>query len=82
MNTIFGGLFNYETKESLDDFIKEIDENSAKKIIELSLLYCQKMGMFTLEESHIVYICLNKIKNKKDEDIILPDNNSNGNSSN
>lgn len=76
MESIFGGLFTYESKEALDNFIVKLDEDSSKKIIELCLIHCQKTGIFTFEESRIIYECLKKIK--ENEKNILSNNNSDG----
>lgn len=69
MNTIFGGLFSFETKQSLENFIEKIDKESAIKMIELSLLYTQKNGLYSFEESHIIYKCLNKLKENENNTI-------------
>lgn len=76
MESLFGGLFGFESKDNLEDFVSKIDKESALKIIELSLLYALKSGLYSFEESHIIYKCLNKIK--KNENTILPDNNPDG----
>lgn len=67
MESLFGGLFSFKTKKSLENFIEKIDKDSALKMIELSLLYTQKNGFYTFEESHIIYMCLNKLKENEND---------------
>ena len=74
MEQIFGGLINYESKEQLDVFMENFDKQSALKIIEMSLLYCQKNGMFTFEESHYIFKSLSKIKENEESNIRDNDN--------
>jgi hypothetical protein len=68
MENLFGGLLEFEKNKDFEDFISKIDYESAVKIIELSILYGQNNGMFNLPESHCLYICLKKLK-EKDESI-------------
>lgn len=69
MESLFGGLFGFESKESLENFVENVDKVNAIKMIELSLLYIQKNGFFSFEESHIIYKCLNKLKENEDPNI-------------
>lgn len=62
MEEMFGGLFSYENPEKLEEFTKSADKITAFKMIELSLLYCQQLGTFTMEESFLIYRMLNKLK--------------------
>jgi hypothetical protein len=62
MESIFGGLIQFEQKEKFDKFIESLDKENALKIIEMSLLFSQKNGMFSFEESHIIYKCISKLK--------------------
>ena len=62
MEQIFGGLINYETKEEMNDFVKKIDKDQALQFLETSLIYCQKNGIFTFEESYYIHEVLTKLK--------------------
>ena len=64
MISIFGGLFEYENNQKLDDFVNSSTKEHALKIIELAIEYCQQNGNFTLEESFILYKMLNKLNEK------------------
>ena len=61
MESLFGGLINYEDKTQLDEFVNKMDKKDAMKIIELSLLFCQKNGSFSFEESHYIFKALSKL---------------------
>lgn len=62
MNEMFGGLLSFENEEKLNNFVTNTDKNVATKIIELAITYCQEQGMFSLEESFLLYKMLNKLK--------------------
>lgn len=62
MENIFGGLIEFKSKKEFDSFIEEIDNDSALRIIEISILYGQQNGLYSLEESHSLYKCLTKLK--------------------
>jgi hypothetical protein len=62
MESIFGGLIQFNDKEQIESFMNSIDTNGSLKIIEMALLFSQKNGLFSFEESHIIYECLKKIK--------------------
>ena len=76
MNNIFGGLLEFPTQSDFDSFIETMDERSAIKLIELSIISNQQNGVYSLEESHCLYKCLSKIKeyaNKNQGDSIHND---------
>jgi hypothetical protein len=62
MENIFGGLIEFKSKEEFDSFIDKIDNESALSVIEMSILYGQQNGLYSLEESHSLYKCLSKLK--------------------
>jgi hypothetical protein len=62
MENIFGGLIEFKSKEEFDSFIDKIDNESALSVIEMSILYGQQNGLYSLEESHSLYKCLTKLK--------------------
>mgnify|MGYP003349768849 CR=1 FL=1 len=71
MESIFGGLFDFDNGGSVTEFIENIDKTSAIKIIEMAILNIQQQGGFTLLESHCLYKCLSKLKeneNNEEED--------------
>ena len=59
---IFGGLLQFETNQQLNEFIESIDKEMSIKLIELSIDYIMKNGLFTLEESYCLYKSINKLR--------------------
>jgi hypothetical protein len=68
METMFGGLFEYVNDEKLNEFIERADKESALQIIETSIEYSLKNGLFSLEESFILYKMLKKLKEIENND--------------
>lgn len=62
MESIFGGIVEFHSKEQLRGLTDELTKGLAIKMIEASLEYCNKNGMFSLEEANIVYKSLLKLK--------------------
>jgi hypothetical protein len=62
METIFGGLIEFEDKNELVDFVEKVDITDSINLIEVALNYSQQSGIFTIEESHIIYKSLKKLK--------------------
>jgi hypothetical protein len=59
---IFGGLIGFENNEKFTEFIDTMDKATAIKIIELSIEYGLKYGLYDLNESFCLYNCISKIK--------------------
>jgi hypothetical protein len=62
MENIFGGLIEFKSKKEFDSFIENVSKEDALQIIEASVSYGLQNGLYTLEESHSLYKCLNKLK--------------------
>jgi hypothetical protein len=62
MNSIFDGLLEFPSQNDFDSFVESMDKNSAIKMIEISIITNQQKGVYSLEESHILYKCLIKLK--------------------
>jgi hypothetical protein len=62
MESIFGGFIEFENQAKLKEFIDSLDKNMSIKIIEASIEYAVKNGLYSLEEIHCLYHCLNKLK--------------------
>jgi hypothetical protein len=62
MESIFGGFIEFENQDKLKEFIETLDKNMSIKIIEASIGYAVKNGLYDLEEIHCLYHCLNKLK--------------------
>ena len=63
MASIFDGFLDYRSSEELDSYLlNNLDKETALKIIELSIEQLQGQGVYSLAESHTLYMCLNKLK--------------------
>lgn len=62
MEGIFGGLIEFDNQKEFDEYIEQMDEKKALLIIEKQIEYFVMQGGFTLTENHVLYKCLNKLK--------------------
>jgi hypothetical protein len=62
MESIFGGLIEFENCKEFDDYIDNMDNSKALLIIEKQIEYFVLNGGFTLTENHVLYKCLKKLK--------------------
>jgi hypothetical protein len=62
MENIFNGLIEFDSTEEFNEFVNNIDKDSALMIIEKQIEYSQQGGSFTLLESATLLKCLNKLK--------------------
>jgi hypothetical protein len=63
MNAIFGGLLEIQSDEQLEEMVNTMDSTLAVKLLEFALENCT--DKFTLLENHLIYKCLETIKNNK-----------------
>jgi hypothetical protein len=63
MNAIFGGLLEIQSDEQLEEMVNTMDSALAVKLLEFALENCT--DKFTLLENHLIYKCLETIKNNK-----------------
>ena len=82
MESIFGGLIEFENTNEFEQYVENLDKKKALVIIEKQIEYYMMNGGFTLLESHVLYKCLKKLKENehKDKGNNLPNDDSNGNS--
>ena len=62
MESIFGGLIEFDSQKELNEFVEDLDTKNAIQIIEKQIDYIASHGSFTIVESHVLYKCLNKLK--------------------
>ena len=62
MEKIFGGLIEFENIDEFDQFVYDIDKESALTIIGKALDFCNQNRMFNLMEANTLYKCLTKLK--------------------
>jgi hypothetical protein len=65
MKSLFGDLLQFENQAEFEKLIQNIDSEMSLKIIELCIANCQENGLFNLEESHCLYVCISKLKEKQ-----------------
>ncbi len=82
MESIFGGLIEFENINEFENYVEKLDKNKALIIIEKQIEYQMLNGGFTLLESHVLYKCLKKLKENanKDKGDNLHNDDSNGDS--
>jgi hypothetical protein len=68
MERIFGGLIEFENIEEFDQFVLNIDKESALTIVGKALDFCNQNRMFNLMEANTLYKCLNKLKENENKD--------------
>lgn len=62
MESIFGGLIEFDSQKELNEYMENLDVLSATQIIEKQIEYIASHGGFTIVESHVLYKCLIKLK--------------------
>ncbi len=62
MESIFGGMIEFHSKTQLTELSNNLTKDMSIKMIEASLEYFNKNGMFSLDEAHIIYKSLQKLK--------------------
>ena len=62
MESIFGGLIEFDSQKELNEYVENLDVFSATQIIEKQIEYVASHGGFTIVESHVLYKCLTKLK--------------------
>lgn len=59
---IFGGLIEFENKEKLSEFMESMDKITSLKIIELTIEYGLKNGLYNLDEAYCLHKSISKLK--------------------
>ena len=62
MESIFGGLIEFNDQKSFNEFVDGVNQEGSLQVIEMAILFGQQNGLYSLEESHILYKCLTKLK--------------------
>ena len=68
MESIFGGLIEFDSRKELDEYMEKLDVNGATQIIEKQIEHIASHGGFTIVESHVLYKCLTKLKEDANKD--------------
>ena len=59
---IFGGLIEFENHEKLTEFVETMDKTMGLKMLELSIDYGMKNGVYNLDEAYCLHKCISKLK--------------------
>jgi hypothetical protein len=62
MESIFGGLIEFDSQKELNEYMENLKLTHAIQIIEKQIEYVASHGGFTIVESHVLYKCLTKLK--------------------
>ena len=68
MESIFGGLIEFDTRDEFNEYVEKLDKDKALLIIEKQIEYFVMNGGFTLLENHVLYKCLLKLKENENRD--------------
>lgn len=81
MESIFGGLIEFDNQKELDEYMNNLSVDDAIQIIEKQIEFVATHGGFKLVESHVLYKCLNKLKENanKNQGDHLHNDDTNGN---
>ena len=66
MEEIFGGFIEFESQQKLEEFADKLDSVTSMKIIEASIEYGMKQGLFDLDEAYCLHKALSKVKEVKE----------------
>jgi hypothetical protein len=64
MPAIFNDLLEFRDEKDLDSVLDKMDNVLAVKLLEMALDGCT--DRFSITENHVIYKCLNKLKEKQD----------------
>ena len=81
MESIFGGLIEFDNQKELDEYMNNLSVDDAIQIIEKQIEFVATHGGFKLVDSHVLYKCLNKLKENanKNQGDHLHNDDTNGN---
>lgn len=81
MESIFGGLIEFDTENEFEEFVKDINEKNALSIIEKAIEYGHQNNLYTVQETYFIYKCLKKLKDdaNKNQGNHLHNDDTNGN---
>ena len=65
MEILFNGLLEFQSHGELDTLLQAKEKKIALKLVELALQHAQNNGVYTFQESHVIYNCLNTLKEDK-----------------
>jgi len=76
MAAIFDNLLEFKDEEQLENMLNNMDKALAIKLIRIA--FDITTSRFTLEENHVIYKCLSKLKENENKTSDLRDDDHNG----
>jgi ribosomal protein L22 len=67
MESIFGGLIEFEDVREFDDFVREMDKKQAVLVLEKTIEFGLHNRLYNLMEANMLYKCLSKLKENADK---------------
>jgi len=62
MESIFGGLIEFQTEKDFDEFVQNMESSDALSIIERALEYSHQQNVYSIPETYFIYKSLKKLK--------------------
>lgn len=62
MAHMFGELLEFNSKEELNEYIEKMGVGDALTLLETALTWPQQNGLYTIDESFIIYKSLEKLR--------------------
>lgn len=62
MGHMFGELLEFNSKEELNEYIEKMEVGDALTLLETALTWSQQNGLYTIDESFIIYKSLEKLR--------------------
>lgn len=66
MESIFGGLIEFENEDEFVDFLKVMNKSEALTIIEKAIDFACNQDVFNVQETYYIYKSLKKLKQNEE----------------
>lgn len=66
MESIFGGLIEFESEDEFMDFLKTMDKSEALTIVEKAIDFASNQDVFNVQETYYIYKSLKKLKQNEE----------------
>jgi hypothetical protein len=78
MESIFGGLIQFESDNEFDEFMRNMGGLDSLKIIETAIEYAYQNNVYTQQETYCIYKSLKKLKEYENQTSGLRDDDTHG----
>jgi translation initiation factor RLI1 len=62
MESIFGGLIEFESEKDFDEFLQNMNKSEAISIIEKAIEFSYQQNVYSVQETYFIYKSLKKLK--------------------